>query len=516
LFAAVPLPAQQEAAAAPKSSEEPYVIRSTTREVLVDLLATDRRDHPIRDLAVEEIEVVELAKHGRKTPEKIASFRPVDAALDLAPAAPQSGGFRVSIGGDCAARATFHYEISFHPDEEGWQSGYHEIEVRTTRQGVKLSYRARYYVGAREAREKLPTAAKEAATLQAAACYHGDTPPSIGLAARPVATGLKDVLRFFVTVDADSLAFISVSTDNRRVQLDYGACTFDVHGRPLTYFKSAADRMLTSKEYAQAVVHGFPNLLEFPRMKDAAVMRVVVRDRTTGNIGNLDLDLTPDLALQPQAISTADEQSVEELSLKQMNVRAEYIASHTPVGYIFPPHGPIGSFGSIVPKPNSFCGDVYDLPKDTTRLPNFWNLSSIGSLHTSSLNVPHQYFVDTGGIPGITSNSAWLGIDYHGVFWVENPGVYQFRLLVDDSAILYVDDQKVIEMDGVNSGRMKGGTITLGRGAHSIHVPYAQGPPTDVALALAVKAPAETTFKMFDLRQFAALDDKAKAADSVQ
>jgi PA14 domain len=500
------LPAQRSTT--PQNESEPYLLRLTTREVLVDVVATDRRDHLIRDLSMQEFEVVELKEQGKKRPVGIASFRPVDAALDRPAVAPQSGGFRVSLGGDCAARATFHYAISFRPDEEGSQSGYHEIEVRTTRRGVKLAYRPRYYVGAREAPERLPTLAESAAALQAATCYHADLPPSIGLGVSPVATGLNDVVRFFVTVDADSLALISVSTNNRRVQLDYGACTFDRNGRLLRYFNSAADRMLTSQEYAQAVVHGFPNLLEFPRMTDAAMMRVVVRDRTTGNIGNVDLVLTPDFALPSQAISTADDQSVERIALQQMDMRA--LSGSVP--YIPPPLGPIGSFGSVLSRPNSFCGDAYDVPKNTMRLPNFWNLSSIGSLYTSALDVPHQNFANTGGIPGITSGTAWLGIDYHAIFWVKNPGTYEFRLLVDDGAKLFIDDQKVIDMDGVNSGRMASGQIKLSQGEHSMHVPYIQGPPTDVGLVLAVKSPGEHDFQIFDLRRFAVPQDNSETS----
>lgn len=486
------------------AGQEPYVFRLTTREVLIDLLATDRRDHSVRDLTQQEIEIVELNGHGKKTPVPIASFRPVDAALEHAPVAPQSGGFRVTLGGDCAARTTFHYAISFRPDEEGWQSGFHEIEVRTTRRGVKLDYRTRYYVGAR-AGQRPATAAETASALQAAACYHADVPPSIRLAARPVSTGLKDVVRFFVTVDSDSLAFISVSTDSRRVQLDYGACMFDGRGKPLRYFSSAADRMLTSQEYAQAVVHGFPNLLELPRIADAAMMRVVVRDRATGNIGNLDLALAPDPALPPQAVSTTDEESVENTALRQMEKQASeqsYYGVQTP--YDFPPPGPIGSFGSIVPRPNTFCGDVYDLPRSTNSLPRFWNLSSIGSLYTPELDVPHQIFDNTGGIPGITSQTAWIGIDYHGTFWVNTPGIYTFRLLVDDGARLYIDDEKVIDMDGVHSGQMEKGQVNLTAGLHSIHVPYIQGPPNAVGLIVAVMAPGEQDFKIFDLREFPA------------
>lgn len=509
IVAGASLHAQQQAAAGAglPGGQEPYLLQMTTREVLVDVLATDRRGKPIRDLTQQEFEVAEVLGKKKRTQVAMASFRPVDAGVELAPPAPQSGGFRVSVGGDCAARATFHYEISFHPDEEGWQSGYHTLEMRTTRPGVKLGYRTRYYVGERTSPHRLPSTAESAAALKQAACYHADVPPSIGLTARPVSTGLRDVRRLFVTVDADSLTFISVSADNRRVQLDYGACTFDGQGRPLRYFSSAADRLLTSQEYAQAVVHGFPNLLEFPRSDDAAVMRVVVRDRATGNVGKIELALAA--AAEPvQQASTMDEASAERMGLGQMDMQA------LSPGYIRPPMGPIGSFGSIVPRPNTFCGDVYDLPRNTNNIPNFWNLSSIGSLHTTSLDVPHQYFMNTGGIPGITTSTAWLGLDYHAVFWVKTPGVYVFRLLVDDGAILYIDDEKVIDLNGVNSGRMEGGEINLEAGMHTIHVPYIQGPPTDVGLVLAVKPPGERSFEIFDLRNYAAPADEMKTASS--
>ena len=521
--------AQQPAGtpANPQGEASP-VLRITTREVVVDVVATDSRNHPIRDLAQQEIEVMEVKDQGRKDSVEIASFHPVDAAIDLAPPPPQSGGFRVSLGGDCAARATYHYEISFHPDEEGWQSGYHEIEVRTTRKGVKLAYRNRYYVGAKDARPALLSVAQTAAALQAAACYHTDVPPSIGLSARPVADGLKNILRYFVTIDADSLSFISVSLGNQRVQLDYGACAFNARGRPIRYFSSAADRMLTSSEYAQAVVHGFPNLLEFPRMDDAAMMRVVVRDRTTGNIGTAAISLAQENSPAQKALSdlTHDEQAVEKISLGQMDLRARFLEAtggdggHVPAPYFRPPPGPIGSFGSILPKPDSFCGDVYDLPHETVRLPNFWNLGSIGSLYTPSLDVPHQVFENTGGIPGITPATAWIGIDYHAVFEVTNAGEYEFRLLVDDGAILYIDDQKVIDMDGVNSGRMKWARIKLNSGEHFMHVPYVQGPPTDVGLVLAVKPPGEKDFRIFDLREFApppaTTTDRPQSSDRAQ
>lgn len=499
----------------PQGDAAPAVLRITTREVLVDVVATDDRNHPVRDLSASEIEIVEVKDGGRKDSVAMASFHPADAALEDAQPAPQSGGFRVSLGGDCAARATFHYEISFHPDEDGWQSGYHNIEVRTTRKAVKLSYHNRYYVGAKEALPGLPSRKDLDAALQNAACYHPDVPASIGLSVQPVATGIKDTLRYFVTVDADSLKFISVSFGNQRVQLDYGACAFNAQGRPTRYFSSAADRMLTSSEFAQATVHGFPNLLEFPRMKDVVLMRIAVRDRTTGNIGTTTIPLTQAAPLREAEVDrTHDEHTVEKIAMGQLDyarMRANSVAS-----YLAPLSGPIGSFGSILPKQNSFCGDVYELPKGTGQLPNFWNLSSVGSLYTSSLDVPEQIFSNTGGVAGVTSHAEWFGIDYHAVFWVKNAGEYEFHAVVDDGVRLYIDDQKVIDLDGLHSGADRGGRVTLSAGLHTIHVPYFQGEPYSVGLVLAVRPPGEKNFRIFDLREFAAPGETAKSPGAAQ
>jgi hypothetical protein len=284
------------------------------------------------------------------------------------------------------------------------------------------------------------------------------------------------------------------------VQLDYGACTFDSAGKPIRYFSSAADRMLTSSEYASASVHGLPNLLEFPRVPGAVLMRVVVRDRSTENFGLVDIPIAQDAqAIRAAQVDlTHSEHEVERIALQQMSLR-----NTSSFVYIPPPPGPIGSFGSIVSAPNRFCGDVYDLPGGTMALPNFWNLSSIASIYTASLDVPHQIFDNSGGIPGITQQTAWIGIDYHANFWVRDAGTYEFRLLVDDGAILFIDDSKVIDMNGVNSGRMAGGNIQLSAGMHSMHVPYIQGPPNAVGLVLAVKPPAASDFRIFNLRDFA-------------
>jgi hypothetical protein len=116
-------------------------------------------------------------------------------------------------------------------------------------------------------------------------------------------------------------------------------------------------------------------------------------------------------------------------------------------------------------------------------------------------------------VPGVTQRTEWFGIDYHAQFWVTKPGTYAFRMMVDDGAKLFIDDTQVIGLDGIYNAHAGGGEIILSAGAHSMHVPYFQGPPTAVGLALAVKGPGEKVFRIFDLREFTAPDGRPGSAD---
>jgi len=71
----------------------------------------------------------------------------------------------------------------------------------------------------------------------------------------------------------------------------------------------------------------------------------------------------------------------------------------------------------------------------------------------------------------------------------------------DDGARLQVDDKYLIDIDGLHTPKKGDGMIFLDGGRHTIHVPYFEGTPTGVALALWVRPPRET-WKIFDLKDF--------------
>ena len=60
----------------------------------------------------------------------------------------------------------------------------------------------------------------------------------------------------------------------------------------MSYNSSSAERVLSAPEYARIQSAGFSNLLELPRTGDAALVRFVVRDRETGNLGSIDVPTT--------------------------------------------------------------------------------------------------------------------------------------------------------------------------------------------------------------------------------
>jgi hypothetical protein len=164
--------------------------------------------------------------------------------------------------------------------------------------------------------------------------------------------------------------------------------------------------------------------------------------------------------------------------------------------------GDIRAFGSVTPSLNSFCGDVYELSPGVSSIFELGKFDTVGSLYTNALDVPNEDITRVGGIPGITHSSVWFGIDYYGKFYVSKPGEYVFELQSDDGARLEIDDNLLIDLDGVHSVDKSTAQNWLSAGWHSIHVPYFQGPPTALALVLRIQPPGEG-MRAFNLNDFA-------------
>jgi PA14 domain len=145
-------------------------------------------------------------------------------------------------------------------------------------------------------------------------------------------------------------------------------------------------------------------------------------------------------------------------------------------------------FGTTVVIPTGLQGNVYHISEFAKKLPsNLGKKKPVGTIYTTSLNIPTQDF--RAGFPGVTKKTEWFAIDYTGKFWIQTPGKYKFVLTSDDGSKLYIDDQVVIDNDGLHSTLAKDASIELTQGIHKIRVSYFQGPGFQIALVLEVESP---------------------------
>ncbi len=445
------------------------VLRVTTREVVLDVIARDKNHKPVGDLAENEFQVFDAGKHADKNPKHILSMRIIDPQNDPGHAGGRESGFSIRSGATCALSATPHYQIAIQASPE---PGFHQILIKSTRAQVTLSFRHRYYVGptpsGSAAKETKDSA--ESIALGDAACFHTIIPPTLAITAHPVVGG--NATRYEVVVRPESLAGIGLNGSNTHVHLDFGMCTFDASGNLAQYFHTSTDHQLAPSEVQDAEAHGFSKMLEIPG-ETPHLVRLVVREHETGNLGIVDVS---------RPVSLAGQGNQDKFQP--------------------PPVGTIRAFGVVTPLPNSFCGDVYEISYGAAVLPDFWNLDPIGSIYANALNVVDQDITGAVGIPGISHSVMWFGVDYYGEFYITKPGEYKFDLESDDGSRLEIDNQQLIDNDELHPAQSKTAKVNLAVGRHTIHVPYFQGSPPGVALILTIKPPGEST-RPFNLSDFA-------------
>lgn len=139
------------------------------------------------------------------------------------------------------------------------------------------------------------------------------------------------------------------------------------------------------------------------------------------------------------------------------------------------------------PEVGVFVGNIYFLPKNTQRLPNFDELEPVGTVYTSKLDIAPRQFDK--GFPGISDRFEWFGIRYTTSIYIDIPGKYRFRLNSDDGSKLIINGKTVIDNDGQHAPQAKRGEIVLEEGVHEFVVEYFQGPRYQIALQLFVTPP---------------------------
>lgn len=137
--------------------------------------------------------------------------------------------------------------------------------------------------------------------------------------------------------------------------------------------------------------------------------------------------------------------------------------------------------------------DVYQLPVNTTKLPDFSTLGTrLTKVCMDQYNVaPRDWST---GFPGVTNLFEWFALHTTTNIVVPMDGTYSFKLNSDDGAKLYIDGKLVIDNDGQHAPTAKEATVTLTAGQHALAIDYFQGPRYQIALELYWKTPGASSY----------------------
>lgn len=98
------------------------------------------------------------------------------------------------------------------------------------------------------------------------------------------------------------------------------------------------------------------------------------------------------------------------------------------------------------------------------------------------------------GFPGMGSTNEWFGLDIRFTVNIPETTSWELMLLADDGAVLSIDDENVIDNDGIHPPTPVATRIKLEKGLRNFRVRYFQGPGPDLALMLAWKKPGAAEY----------------------
>ncbi|MFZ3201707.1 MAG: VWA domain-containing protein [Candidatus Acidiferrales bacterium] len=195
-----------------------------------------------------------------------------------------------------------YYELAYYPETVKWDGSFHSISLKTTRPGVKLTYRRGYYAldeGAL-AKQQPPD------TLLEQACR--DLLPSTGipLAAQAIPSGNPDKIRYLMSVAPGALSIVP-DGQLHKLSARMATCVYSGNGASFRFTTRDLSRSLSDADSNSIETGGLHGYLDAPKAGTVRV-RIAVLDLGTGLTGALDIDVHPEdfeNAAVPPAAPTA-------------------------------------------------------------------------------------------------------------------------------------------------------------------------------------------------------------------
>jgi hypothetical protein len=136
--------------------------------------------------------------------------------------------------------------------------------------------------------------------------------------------------------------------------------------------------------------------------------------------------------------------------------------------------------------------DVYRLRRDARSVTEMRGRKPIKRVCLAQLDITPRSFLE--GFPGMGSTVEWFGLDIRFTVTIAEAATWEILLLADDGAVLSIDDENVIDNDGIHAPTPVATTVKLEKGPHNFRVRYFQGPGPDLALMLAWKKPGAADY----------------------
>ena len=136
--------------------------------------------------------------------------------------------------------------------------------------------------------------------------------------------------------------------------------------------------------------------------------------------------------------------------------------------------------------------DVFSLPTTTQSVTEIRRRKPIKRVCLAQLNIAPRDFRE--GFPGLGSTFEWFGLDIRFTVDVPETATWELMLLADDGAILTIDDQEVINNDGIHAALPETAKVKLEKGLRNFRVRYFQGPAPGIALILGWRKPGQADF----------------------
>ena len=136
--------------------------------------------------------------------------------------------------------------------------------------------------------------------------------------------------------------------------------------------------------------------------------------------------------------------------------------------------------------------DVYRLNIGTQSVSEMRRRKPVKRVCLTQLNITPRSFRE--GFPGMGSTNEWFGMDIRFTVNIAETATWELMLLADDGAVLSIDDENVIDNDGIHAPTPVATTVKLEKGLRNFRVRYFQGPGPDLALMLAWKKPGAADY----------------------